>query len=401
MLRANHLAAALALLLAGGCNEPAAEERPGSDRALAPIEVHVATVETRARPVSLTLDGTLVADEESSVTSVVAGRVDKVEVERGSVVEADAVLVELRDVDYKIAAQAAKAQLAQARAQLGMKKGGRAPKPAETPNVVSAKSDLDLAESDLSRIESLADSGAISASELDAARSRAISARERHKSAINGAEASVAAVSAAKAALEQATTSASETTVRAPFAGEVADRMVSAGEFVSPGVPLVTIVRTDPLRIELSVPQQHLQDVQPGQTVTLSVDAFGNKTFEATVRYVNAAVDRDTRSLRVEAVVPNPDGKLRPGLFATAHLQTGGTQQVAEIPATALYTEAGVSRVFVIDDDKVTERVVSIADRIDDRVVIAEGLQPGDRVAVDALDRLADGVAVTVLEGTP
>jgi membrane fusion protein (multidrug efflux system) len=177
--------------------------------------------------------------------------------------------------------------------------------------------------------------------------------------------------------------------------------MVSAGEFVSPGVPLVTIVRTDPLRIEQSVPQQHLQDVQPGQTVTLSVDAFGDKTFEATVRYVNAAVDRDTRSLRVEAVVPNPDGKLRPGLFATAHLQTGGTQQVAEIPAAALYTEAGVSRVFVIDDDKVTERVVSIADRIDDRVVIAEGLQPGDRVAVDALDRLADGVAVTVLEGTP
>ncbi|MCA9704549.1 MAG: efflux RND transporter periplasmic adaptor subunit [Myxococcales bacterium] len=393
------LAALVASLTTSACAQPAAEEARAEATARAPIDVHVATVQTRTRPSSLTLDGTLVADEESSVTSVVSGRVMAVKVERGSVVEADAPLVELRDVDYRLQAKAAKAQLSQARAQLGMRKGGSTPAPDDTPAVISAKSDMELADADLGRIEALAKDGVVSSQDLDNARSRAVSARERYRSAVNGARASIAAVQGARAALEQAKTAASETTVRAPFAGEVADRMISVGEFVDPQTPLVTIVRTDPLRIELSVPQQHLRDVQPGQVVTLSVDAFGSETFEATVRYVNASVSRDTRSLRVEAVVPNPDRRLRPGLFATAHLQTGGQQEVAEIPAAALHTEAGVSRVFVVADGAVTERVVSIADRVEDRVVVEDGLSAGEQVAIDGLDRLGDGVPVNVLEG--
>jgi len=380
-----------------GCTQPAAEERPAEADARAPVEIHVAEVVTRMRPISLTLDGTLVADEESSVTSVVSGRVVSVAVERGSVVEANAPLVELRDVDYRLQAKAAKAQLAQARAQLGGQ-GRSMPKPADTPGVISAKSEMELASSDLARIEKLAADGVLSSQDLDTAKSRAVAAHERYRSAVNSAQASLAAVQSARASLEQAKTATAETTVRAPFAGEVADRMISVGEFVAPQTPLVKLVRTDPLRIELSVPQQHLRDVQPGQVVTLTVDAFGNRTFEAKVRYVNAAVSRDTRSLRVDAVVPNPERELRPGLFATAHLQTGGEQEVAEIPASALHTEAGVSRVFVVEADVVTERVVSIADRTGDVVIIADGLAAGERVATDQLDRLGDGIPVTVLE---
>jgi membrane fusion protein (multidrug efflux system) len=121
-----------------------------------------------------------------------------------------------------------------------------------------------------------------------------------------------------------------------------------------------------------------------------------DRTFEATVRYVSAAVQRDTRSLRVEAVVPNADGLLRPGLFATARLQTGGQQAVAEVPSAAVRTEAGVSRVFVVADGVVEERVVSIAEQVGDMAIVAEGLAEGDQVAVDALERLGDGVAVEV-----
>jgi membrane fusion protein (multidrug efflux system) len=169
---------------------------------------------------------------------------------------------------------------------------------------------------------------------------------------------------------------------------------------VLPQTALVTVVRTDPLRIELSVPQQHLRDVQPGQKVALLVDALPDKEFEATVRYVSAAVQRDTRSLRVEAIVPNADGVLRPGLFATARLQTGGSHTVAEVPAAAVRTEAGVSRVFIVADHKVQERVVSVGERIGDVVIIAEGLAEGDVVAIDQLDRLGDGEAVEVLPDT-
>jgi RND family efflux transporter MFP subunit len=391
------VAALLAAPASLGCSKPAAEEDKTAAAARAPVDVHVATVQTRMRPVSLTLDGTLVADEESSVTSVVSGRVVAVKVERGSVVEADAPLVELRDVDYRLQAKSAKAQLAQAQAQLGVRKGGKAPQAADTPAVISAESEMELAEADLARLQPLADDGVVSPQDLDTAKSRAVSARARYRSAVNAAQGSVAAVQSARAMLEQATTAAEETTVRAPFAGEVADRMVSVGEFVSPQTPLVTIVRVDPLRIELLVPQQHLREVRPGQTVTLSVDAFGDRTFEATVRYVSAAVSRDTRSLQVEAVVPNPNGELRPGLFATAHLQTGGEDEVAEIPAVALHTEAGVSRVFVVKDGVVSERVVSVAGRQGDLVVVADGLAKGEQVALDGHDQLGDRAAVNVL----
>lgn len=397
-LVAASLAAALAI--AGmGCHGPTAEGRVGGAVERAPIDVHLAPVESRKRPRALTLDGTLAADEESSVTSIVAGRVVRVFVERGSKVEADAPLVELRDVDYRLQAKAAKAQLDQARARLGMGKRGSAPKPSEQPDVLVAESEMALAESDLKRTEQLARDGILSEQELETARTRAASARERYQSALNAATAAVSSLQAARTTLEQAATSASETTIRAPFAGEIADRMVAVGEYVSPQSPLVTLVRVDPLRIELSVPQQHLRDVQPGQIVTLAVDALPGQTFEATVRYVSASVSRATRALEVEAVVPNPNGLLRPGLFATARLQTGGEETVSEIPASAVHVAAGVARVFVVVDGVVQERVVSISERGEDTVTIAEGLSDGEMVATDALERLADGIRVNALTG--
>ena len=386
---------AIALALASACSSSPADDRGPSSASRDPVQLHVAPVTIRDRAVALTLDGTLLADEESNVTGVVSGRVVKVHVERGSKVEAGQPLIELRDVDYRLQQKTAKAQLAEARARLGMK-GDRPPDPTKMPDVLAAKAEWDLAKADFERAEQLVASGALSQAELDTARTRLSSTKERHQTMLNAARGSVAALNTAKATLAQVSASAEETIVRAPFAGEVVERMISPGEWVMPQTQLVTIVRIDPLRIELSVPQQHLRDVQPGQKVALRVDALPDKTFEATVRYVSAAVQRDTRSLRVEAVVPNPDGLLRPGLFATARLETGGEQKVAEVPADAVRTEAGVSRVFVVADGTVQERVVSVSERTTDTVVIAEGLAEGDVVAVDELDRLGDGVAVEV-----
>src|SRR5690606_38659906 len=155
----------------------------------------------------------------------------------------------------------------------------------------------------------------------------------------------------------------SDSTVRAPFSGEIANRAVSVGEYVTPQTTLVTLVRTDPLRVELSVPQRHLRAVQPGQTVQIQIDAVPDRTFEATVRYVSASVDPTSRGLTVEALVPNPDRLLRPGLFARARLETGGTEEVAVVPNAAVQTAAGVSRIFVVRDERIEERVISIADR--------------------------------------
>lgn len=390
---------AAATLIAVGCGGGGDAAGGGATEgsARAPVEVRTARAELREQPLTLVLDGTLVADEESQVTSVVPGRVVEVMVERGARVEEGAPLVRLRDVDFRLQARGARAQLEQARARLGMEGTAAAPpRPEETPDVRAALTDLELAEANLRRAEELAQRGVLAQQALDQTRAQAASARERYQTVLNGARASVAALEGARATLAQASTSASEATVRAPFSGEIADRMVSVGEYVAPQTPLVSLVRTDPLRIEVSVPQQHLLAVRPGQSVEVRVDAVPDRAFAGTVRYVSAAVRRETRGLTVEAVVPNPDGLLRPGLYATARIATGGTQEVAVVPSAAVLSRAGVDRVLVVEDGRVQERVVSIADRGEGFVVIEEGVRAGEPVVIGDLEQLADGMAVTV-----
>jgi RND family efflux transporter MFP subunit len=393
------LIAALIAFVPIGCNDDGDEG--DTSRAQDAIPVTVATADAVTEPITLELDGTLVADEESDVTPLVPGRVVEVLVERGDRVEEGQPIVRLRDVDYRLQARAARAQLDQARARLGVEGGENLPAPADTPDVRAARADMDLAASNLRRMEGLAEQGAISTQALEQSRTQSAAARERYEMALNGARGSLAALEAARAALDQAATAAGDATVRAPFAGEIANRMASVGEYVSPQSPLVSLVRTDPLRIEVSVPQQHLLDVRPEQRVDLRVDAAPGRSFEGTVRYVSASVDRATRGLTVEAVIPNPDGVLRPGLFATARLETGGTREVARIPKAAVLSRAGVDRVFVVHEGTVEERVVSISDRREDMAVIEEGVSAGETVATDHLEQLSDGRAVTTAASAP
>lgn len=374
---------------------PTGAAAQGAQRA--PVEVTVATAVARTEPETLDLDGTLVADEESNVTSVVAGRVMEVFVERGARVEAGDRLVRLRDVDYRLQAAAARAQLEQAAARLGMERPEAAvPRADQMPDVLAARSEAELAQANLARSEELGQRGVLSAQALDEARSRAASARERQQTALNNARASVAALASARTTLSQATTSASEAVVRAPFSGEVVERTISVGEYVSPQTSLLTLVRIDPLRIELQIPQQHLGSVREGLPVELHVDAYPGRAFPGTVRYVSAAIRRDTRGLVVEAVVPNHERELRPGLFVSARITVGATRDVVSIPPSAVLSEAGVDRAFVVRDGVIDEHVISIARRTADEVVVGDGLASGDQVVTSALDQLADGVPVHV-----
>ena len=112
-----------------------------------------------------------------------------------------------------------------------------------------------------------------------------------------------------------------DTVVRAPFAGIVAERLVSTGDYVTRGTKVATVVRIDPVRVELTVPEQYVSLVKSGQAVRLTVDAYPGEVFAATVRFVSPALEPDQRALTVEAIAPNADGRLKPGLFATALLQ--------------------------------------------------------------------------------
>jgi RND family efflux transporter MFP subunit len=156
-------------------------------------------------------------------------------------------------------------------------------------------------------------------------------------------------------------------------------------------------VRIDPVRVELTVPEQYLSLVKAGQLVRLTVDAYPGETFTARVRFVSPSLKPDQRALTVEAVAQNTDGRLKPGLFATALLQQPAPAPALLVPATSVETVAGTSRVYVIAaDNRVEERIVTLGEKVGDRVEIATGVKAGERVAANPRGKLADGARVQI-----
>jgi len=154
------------------------------------------------------------------------------------------------------------------------------------------------------------------------------------------------------------------------------------------------VVRINPLRAQLTVPEQFISAVAVGQPITFEVDAYPGRPFEGTIRYVSPTLQADQRALTVEANVPNPGNELKPGLFATARIQQPKQTLAILVPATAVQTAAGTSRVWVVNGDRVEERVVTIGPPLDTLVEVTTGLKAGERVATANVAQLADGMAV-------
>ena len=188
---------------------------------------------------------------------------------------------------------------------------------------MNAQASLDLAEAEFARIQSLLDQKVVSQSEWEQRRTQVEAARQQYKVALNVAEQSYRSLQAARARVALANKSLADTAVRAPFAGLVAERAVSVGDYVTKGARVATVVSIDPLRVELTVPEQAVAQIKVGQPVRLTVDAYPGEEFTATVRFVSPSVRVDQRALTVEAIAPNKDGRLKPGLFATALIRQG------------------------------------------------------------------------------
>ncbi len=387
------LTAAASLSLAA-CKRPGAaapQVNPSTDPS-APVRTGTAAAQARELPDVLSASGSLMADMQSEVTPLVAGRVMQVLVERGARVREGDPLVRLREVDFRTTAAQAQATLGQARARIGGDVGRFDPE--ATAEVRAAAANRDLAEDALRRAQQLHTSGALSDSDFQRATLQATAAREQYRSAVNGVRGAYYGYQQAQAVAQQAARALDDSTVRAPFSGEVAERKINVGEYVTPQRAVVTLVRTDPLRMEIQVPQERISAVHRDQAVEVRVDAYPDRVFAATVRYISAAVRADSRSLIVEALVPNADGALRPGLFATARVALGTRRAAVSVPARAVLSEAGSSRVFVVANGRVQERVVTVAERGETEVLIERGVAAGERVATDNLTRLGDGVQV-------
>lgn len=379
----------------GGCKSQAAtpaQLRPADESPA--VRVGSVPTEVRTIPRTLEITGTLLANQQSDVTPIVGGRVVEVLVERGSVVEEGAPLIRLRDVDYRMQMSAAQAQLEGARARLGLANDTSVIRAEDTAEARTAQVNRELAESTFHRAETLHEHGAMSDADRDRAYASFVAAREQYQSTLNGMRGAVVALQSARVALQQGQTAVRESLVRAPFAGEIADRFVDVGEYVTPAMRIVSLVATHPLRLEVQIPQEQIGLVQRGQAIEVRVDTYPDRVFHGEVHYISAAVRQDTRGLTVEAIVPNDDGALRPGLFAKARIMLAGTQDVIAVPAAAVLDNAGTHRVFVIENGRVTEHVVTIEDRTEETVLVRDGVPRGARVATGTLDRLSDGQRV-------
>ena len=200
---------------------------------------------------------------------------------------------------------------------------------------------------------------------------------------------------AARARVTLAHKALADTTVRAPFNGLVAERLVSTGDYVTKGMKVVSVVRVNPLRVQLTVPEQFVSGVKVGASVTFQVDAFPGREFTGTVRYVSPTLETNRRALTVEAVVPNQSGDLKPGLFATARIDQPEKSPAVMVPAAAVQTNAGTSRVYVINGDRAEERIITTGQQVDTQIEIATGLKAGEKVATKNLPQLFDGAKVS------
>jgi RND family efflux transporter MFP subunit len=385
---------AVAALLSAACSGEHTSAAAATEPV--PVAIRVATVQSQPIDRFLRVTGSLSADEHAEVAAEISGRIVGTPVERGTRVAAGTVLVRLSPTEADASLREAEANAAQLEARLGLA-AAQAFDPARVPDALNAKASLDWAEADFGRIKSLLDQKVVSQSEYDQKLTQVQAARQQYQLAQNVAQQSYRSLEAARARIDLARKASADTSVRAPFAGIVAERLVGTGDYVSRGTKVATVVRIDPVRVELTVPEQYLSQVSSGQAVRLSVDAYPNEVFTAKVRFVSPALKSDRRALTVEAVAPNADGRLKPGLFATALLQQRAPVPAMLVPASAVETVAGTSRVFVIAaGDRIEERIVTLGEKLGDRIELASGVKAGERVAANPRGKLTDGVRVQI-----
>ena len=394
MFRRNLFVTLFAATLAVAC------DRAGANAPASPADaamINVTTVEVVAQPIKrfIRVSGTLTAQESADVAAEVAGRVIATPVERGSHVSNSDSLVRLAAAEGEAQAIEAQANAAQIEARLGIANG--APFAVESvPEVASARANVQLARSEFERARTLHTQKLLSQSEFDQSSAKTEAAERQYDMAKNTAAQQYQSLLAARARVTLAQKALADTTVRAPFAGVVGERFVSVGDYVTRGTKVATVMRVDPLRVELTVPEQFVAVVATGRAVTFEVDAYPGETFVGQVRYVSPSLAAATRALTLEAVGPNSANRLKPGFFATAQIEQAAMLPGLLVPATAVRTVSGTARVFVINGDRVEERVVMVGQAVGERVELTSGVKAGERVVASDVDRVVDGVRVVV-----
>ena len=371
------------------------------------VEVTTAAAIKRELPRFFEATGSLAGDQQTDVAPQTAGKVIAVGVDIGSPVRRGQMLVRLDDAELKLRVDQAIAQVGQAKAavrqaeeKIGLKPG-QAFDPNRVAEVGAAKVALDLAEKNFRRTEKLIESGDVSRSFYDDQRARRDQLKEQYDVAVAQARQNYAGVEVARtnvanaeAQLSLARKNLSYANIPSPIDGFVTERTADLGEYVSPQQKVATIVRTNPLRIRIDVPEQAIPEVRVGQSVSVTTSAWPDRNFSGRVARIAPNVSATSRTMTVEAEIENSSGALKPGQFGTVRILQERTEPAVLVPARAVVTEAGVSRLYVIKDGHAEQRVVQTGQKEGDLIEIKSGVAADEQVATGNVEQLSDGVAV-------
>ena len=403
---------ALTSLLAMACSGSKAQSNKGASPEAAAatpqvIDVTTAPAILRQLPRFFEATGSLTGDEQTDVAPAVAGKVVSVGVDLGSYVQRGAVLVRLDDRDARIRLEQSQAQVVQAQAavrqaeaRIGLRPG-QTFDPEQVAEVGAARVALELAEKQLRRFERLIESGDVSRSSYDQQKAQRDQLQQQYEAARAAARQNYAAVQTARAAVTSAQTqiaqarkAINDAVVTAPINGYVAERPADLGEYVTTSSKVATIVRTNPLRMRIDIPEQAISAVQVGQSVSVSVSAYPDRAFSGRIARVSPGITAASRTLTVEAEVENGDGALKPGQFATVRIQQATSDPAVLVPARAVHTEGTSSHLFVIKNGRAEQRLVQLGQREGDLVEVRVNVAADEQVATSNIELLSDGMAV-------
>lgn len=388
-------------LSAHACSGGAATEAKqgtaaGSDAQPRPVRVITAMEDRLARTVSVT--GTLAAEEQVTVSMKVAGRLGELHVDLGSRVAKGQPVARLVPTDFTLRVGQAEAALKQARARLGLPPEGTDDRvdPEKAPVVRQARAVLDQALLNKQRIETFVTRKIAPRADLDNADASLKVAEGRYQDALQDVSDRQAVLLQRRSELEMARQQLEDSVLTSPLDGMVRERQATIGQYLAVGSPVATIVRMHPLRLRLAVPERDATMVRMNQPVRVRVEGDPG-THEGRVARVSPAIEETSRTLMLEAEIPNPQSQLRPGSFANAEIVVQPQDKAIVVPASAIVTFAGVDKVLVVQDGKSVEKRVSTGRRERNRIEIVSGLERGEQVIVDP-GNLVGGERVSVVD---
>ena len=435
--RPAHLLVPLVLALAA-CGQSTQAGPEGRSPASAPperppIRTTTAPVEGRRVQRSVETLGSLTAWDEVVAKSQITGTVIALHADLGDAVHPGQPLAELDRREATLGLDQLAADLAAARDNLARARAAteanrasllrvRESRRVLEADVARARADVEWRRLELERARELHVKELIAVRDVDNARTQFAvaqaqlrmteSALTQHAAQVRAAEAQVQAdlegaraaeaqVRQREALLDLGRKRLGDTTVAAPIGGLVARRHISPGEFVKDNTALFTLVATDPLKYTGTIAERFAPELRIGQAVHLTVDAFPDRPFAGHLTRIAPVVDVPTRTLALEARVPNGAGLLRPGFFARGAILTRQEPNVPFVPADAVTYAVGLTKVFVVADGRARERRVKIGPTRGGWVEIVDGLRPGEIVATAALGQLYDGAPVAPTASPP